>query len=90
MTGLLGEPYPMGRASYELTRLGRNGLIERLPAATSTGSPDHGLAFAIFSWHQSRQPRVLGRWSATTAPQAPLPGRAAGCAPSTITSRPLR
>src|SRR4029078_7812303 len=30
MTGLFGEPYPMNRASYDLTRLRRNGLISRI------------------------------------------------------------
>ena len=39
MTGLLGQPYGMNRASYDLTRLRRNGLITRVEAATSTGSP---------------------------------------------------
>jgi hypothetical protein len=40
MTGLLGASnYGMNRASYDLTRLRRNGLITRLPAATSTDSP---------------------------------------------------
>src|SRR4051794_19958984 len=31
MTGLLGEGYSMNRASYDLTRLRRNGLITRVP-----------------------------------------------------------
>jgi hypothetical protein len=31
MTGLLGQPYSMSRASYDLTRLRRNDLIERIP-----------------------------------------------------------
>lgn len=47
MTGLLGEPYGMNRASYDLTRLRRNGLIARVtgrnlyrltPSASPTGA----------------------------------------------------
>jgi hypothetical protein len=31
MTGLLGRPYRMNQASYDLARLARNGLITRVP-----------------------------------------------------------
>lgn len=31
MTGLLGEPYTITKASYDLARLSRNGLITRIP-----------------------------------------------------------
>jgi hypothetical protein len=30
MTGLLAEPYSMNHASYDLTRLRRNGVITRI------------------------------------------------------------
>ena len=30
MTGLLGQPYSMNQASYDLARLRRNGLIDRI------------------------------------------------------------
>jgi len=48
MTGLLGTAYSMNQASYDLSRLARNGLIARgsSPAsrtATSTPSPAAGL-----------------------------------------------
>ena len=36
MTGLLHRPYSMNQASYDLSRLARNGLIRRIPAATAT------------------------------------------------------
>ena len=48
MTGLLGNPYSMNQASYDLVRLSRNGLITRIPHRNLyTLTPD-GLRFAIF------------------------------------------
>ena len=48
MTGLLRRPYSMTQASYDLSRLGRNGLIKRIPGRNSyTLTPD-GLLFACF------------------------------------------
>ena len=44
MTGLLGEPYPMSRASYDLTRLRRNGLIARVNGRNLYRLTDDGLA----------------------------------------------
>jgi hypothetical protein len=38
MTGLLGVPYTMNQASYELTRLVRNQLITASRTVTSTPS----------------------------------------------------
>jgi hypothetical protein len=35
MTGLLGAPYSMAQASYDLARLARNGLITRCPHANT-------------------------------------------------------
>ena len=39
MTGLLGQPYSISRASYDLTRLRRNGLIERRTMPRSSFAP---------------------------------------------------
>ena len=76
MTGLLGEPYPMSRASYDLTRLRRNGLIERLPGRHLYRLTPDGLAFAIF--YSKVHNRVLRPLLASAhAPQAPPPLRAA-------------
>ena len=75
MTGLLGEPYPMGRASYDLTRLRRNGLITRVEGRNLYRLTDDGLAFAIF--YTKVHNRLLRPLLATTAPQAPPPVRAA-------------
>ncbi len=48
MTGLLHHPYSMNQASYDLSRLARNGLIARLPGRNRyTLTPD-GLLFACF------------------------------------------
>jgi len=48
MTGLLGTPYTMAQASYDLARLRRNGLITRRPHANTYDLTPDGLAFAVF------------------------------------------
>jgi hypothetical protein len=48
MTGLLGTPYTMTQASYDLARLCRNQLITRRPHANTYDLTPDGLAFAIF------------------------------------------
>ena len=75
MTGLLGEPYSMNRASYDLTRLRRNGLITRVPGRNLYQLTTDGQAFAIF--YTKVHNRVLRPLLATAAPQAPPPLRAA-------------
>jgi DNA-binding IclR family transcriptional regulator len=48
MTGLLHRPCSMNQASYDLSRLARNGLIRRVPGRNRyTLTPD-GLLFAHF------------------------------------------
>jgi hypothetical protein len=46
MTGLLGRPYSMNQASYDLTRLARNQLIERVPGHNRYTPTRDGLLFA--------------------------------------------
>jgi hypothetical protein len=75
MTGLLGQPYPMSRASYDLTRLRRNGLIVRIDGRNLYRLTDDGLAFAIF--YTKVHNRVLRPLMATDQPQTPPPLRAA-------------
>jgi hypothetical protein len=75
MTGQLGEPYSMNRASYDLTRLRRNGLIVRVKGRNRYQLTDDGLAFAIF--YTKVHNRVLRPLLATDRPQAPPPLRAA-------------
>jgi hypothetical protein len=75
MTGLLGEPYSMTRASYDLTRLRRNGLITRVDGRNLYRLTDDGLAFAIF--YTKVHNRVLRPLLATPAPPTPAPLRAA-------------
>src|SRR5262249_41308344 len=48
MTGLLHRPYSMNQASYDLTRLTRNGLIARVPASNRYTLTRDGLLFAHF------------------------------------------
>jgi hypothetical protein len=56
MTGLLGgTDYTMNRASYDLARLARNGLITRVPGKNRYRLTDDGLRFAIFR-HQAARP----------------------------------
>jgi hypothetical protein len=72
MTGLLAAPYSMSRASYDLTRLRRNGLLTRLPGRNLYRLTPDGLAFAIF--YSKVHNRVLRPLLATTdAPHAPPP-----------------
>src|SRR4051794_18734883 len=75
MTGLLGEGYSMNRASYDLPRPRRNGLIPRAPGRTLYQLTTDGQAFAIF--YTKAHNRVLRPLLATAAPQAPPPLRAA-------------
>jgi hypothetical protein len=46
MTGLLHRPYSMNQASYDLTRLARNGLIARIPGRNRYTLTRDGLLFA--------------------------------------------
>jgi hypothetical protein len=46
MTGLLHRPYSMNQASYDLTRLARNGLITRVPGSNRYTLTRDGLLFA--------------------------------------------
>jgi len=48
MTGLLNRPYSMNQASYDLSRLARNGLIERVPGRNRYTLTRDGLLFACF------------------------------------------
>ncbi len=76
MTGLLGTPYSMNQASYDLARLRRNSLITRVPGHNQyTLTPD-GIGFAIF--YTKVHDRVLRPLLATrTQPHAPPELRAA-------------
>ncbi len=75
MTGLLGEPYPMNRASYDLTRLRRNGLISPRPGRNRYRLTDDGLAFAIF--YTKVHNRVLRPLMAAGATDTTTPPRRA-------------
>jgi hypothetical protein len=48
MTGLLHRPYSMNQASYDLSRLARNGLITREPGRNRYTLTHDGLLFACF------------------------------------------
>jgi hypothetical protein len=69
MTGLLGAPYSMPQASYDLARLRRNDLITRRPHANTYDLTPDGLAFAIF--YTKVHDRVLAPLFAAGQPQAP-------------------
>jgi predicted transcriptional regulator len=76
MTGLLGDSnYGMNRASYDLTRLRRNGLIVRIEGRNRYRLTDDGLAFAIF--YTKVHNRVLRPLMAAPEPPTPPPIRAA-------------
>ena len=69
MTGLLGAPYSMAQASYDLARLRRNDLITRRPHANTYDLTPDGLAFAIF--YTKVHDRVLAPLFTAGQPQAP-------------------
>jgi hypothetical protein len=69
MTGLLGTPYAMTQASYDLARLRRNQLITRRPHSNTYDLTADGLKFAIF--YTKVHDRVLTPLFATGQPQAP-------------------
>jgi len=75
MTGLLGAPYGMTQACYDLARLRRNGLITRRPHANTYDLTPDGLAFAIF--YTKVHDRVLAPLFTAGQPQAAPPLRAA-------------
>ena len=75
MTGLLGAPYGMTQACYDLARLRRNGLITRRPHANTYDLTPDGLMFAIF--YTKVHNRVLAPLFAAGQPQAPPQFRAA-------------
>ena len=69
MTGLLRRPYSMNQASYDLSRLARNGLIQRVACRNRyTLTPD-GLLFAHF--YTKVYDHVLRPLMAPDRPNAP-------------------
>jgi hypothetical protein len=48
MSGLLNRHYSMNQASYDLSRLARNGLVERVPGRNRYTLTRDGLLFACF------------------------------------------
>jgi hypothetical protein len=76
MTGLLGTPYSMNQASYDLARLRLNGLITRVPNHHRYTLTTDGIQFAIF--YTKVHDRVLRPLLATaTQPHPPPELRAA-------------
>jgi hypothetical protein len=69
MTGLLGAPYTMTQASYDLARLRHNGLITRRPHSNTYDLTTDGLRFAIFYTKVCN--RVLAPLFTADQPQAP-------------------
>ena len=71
MAGLLGAPYSMNQASYDLARLRLNGLITRIPDRNRyTLTPD-GIGFAVF--YTKVHNRVLRPLLATRSQPHPPP-----------------
>ena len=69
MTGLLNRPYSMNQASYDLSRLARNGLITRVPGRNSYTLTRDGLLFACF--YTRVYDRILRPLMAPGRPNAP-------------------
>jgi len=69
MTGLLHRPYSMNQASYDLSRLARNGLIARVPGRNRYTLTRDGLLFAHF--YTKVYDHVLRPLMAPDRPSAP-------------------
>jgi hypothetical protein len=69
MTGLLNRPYTMNQASYDPSRLARNGLIERVPGRNRYTLTRDGLLFAHF--YTKVYDHVLRPLMAPDRPNAP-------------------
>jgi hypothetical protein len=69
MTGLLHRPYSMTQASYDLSRLARNGLIQRVPCRNRYTLTRDGLLFAHF--YTKVYDHVLRPLMAPDRPNAP-------------------
>ena len=69
MTGLLHRPYSMNQASYDLSRLARNGLIPRVPGRNRYTLTRDGLLFAHF--YTKVYDHVLRPLMAPDRPNAP-------------------
>jgi hypothetical protein len=69
MTGLLHRPYSMNQASYDLSRLARNGLITRVPGRNRCTLTRDGLLFAHF--YTKVHDHVLRPLMAPDRPSAP-------------------
>jgi hypothetical protein len=69
MTGLLHRPYSMNQASYDLTRLARNQLIERIPGRNRYRVTRDGLLFAHL--YTKIHNHVLGPLMNPDRPNAP-------------------
>jgi len=69
MTGLLHRPYSMNQASYDLSRLARNGLIARAPGRNRYTLTRDGLLFAHF--YTKVYDHVLRPLMAPDRPNAP-------------------
>ena len=69
MTGLLHRPYSMNQASYDLSRLASNGLIQRVPCRNRYTLTRDGLLFAHF--YTKVYDHVLRPLMAPDRPNAP-------------------
>ena len=69
MTGLLNRSYSMNQASYDLSRLARNGLITRVPGSNRYTLTRDGLLFAHF--YTKVYDHVLRPLMAPDRPNAP-------------------
>jgi hypothetical protein len=75
VTALLGVAYSANQMSYDLTRLRRKGLIQRLPRTNLYVLTSEGVRFALF--YTKVHDRLLGPLLTADTPPAPPPLRAA-------------
>jgi hypothetical protein len=73
MTGLLGSAYTPGQMTYDLRRLGLNGLIRRLPHTNRYVLTADGIRIAVFYANSTNC-----SWSCPPPPTSPKPHRNSG------------
>jgi Mn-dependent DtxR family transcriptional regulator len=75
VAGLLGEPYTASQMTYDLRRLRRKGLIQRLPHRQTYVLTSQGIRVAVF--YTKTHGRILGPLLAADRPPAPADPRRA-------------
>ena len=84
MAALLATPYSAAQMSYDLTRLRRKGLIQRLPATNTYVLTADGVRFALF-YTKVHDPLLVPLLAADAPPAPPQLRQALGVIDRSVT-----